>query len=271
MLDFEITLSLLATAALAGSGLGYLAVLAADRLSEPFRNRRTCPTAYTCRVTEAFAALIGAGIVTLLTLTFGPSNRAILAAGFGITLLTLSLIDLKHLVLPDALTLPLLWTGLLANMWRYFATLQDAVIGAALGYISLWIIYWLFKLLHGKEGLGYGDFKLNAAICAWLGWQGLPAVIFLAAIGGLCVGLFLMAARRMRSEQPLPFGPFLAAAGFVELEHPKCARAVVILDQRASDAASSWRGQSRLRWRLHSLECIASLYWTTPCILFPQD
>ena len=219
MLDFEITLSLLATAALAGSGLGYLAVLAADRLSKPLcEHEEPVQRPSTCRVTEAFgAALIGAGIVTLLTLTFGPSNRAILAAGFGITLLTLSLIDLKHLVLPDALTLPLLWTGLLANMWSYFATLQDAVIGAALGYISLWIIYWLFKLLHGKEGLGYGDFKLNAAIGAWLGWQALPAVIFIAAIGGLCVGLFLMAARRMRSEQPLPFGPFLAAAGFIEL------------------------------------------------------
>ena len=217
------------------------------------------------------AAFIGAGIVTLLTLTFGPSDRAILAAGFAITLLTLSLIDLKHFVLPDALTLPLLWTGLLANMWGYFATLQDAVIGAALGYMSLWIIYWLFKLLRGKEGLGYGDFKLNAAIGAWLGWQALPAVIFIAAIGGLCVGLFLMAAKRMRSEQPLPFGPFLAAAGFIELSTQSALGPMVVLDQRAPDAASSSRGQSRLRWRLHSLQCIESLYWTTPCILFPQD
>jgi leader peptidase (prepilin peptidase)/N-methyltransferase len=83
--------------------------------------------------------------------------------------------------------------------------------------MSLWSIYWLFKLLRGKEGLGYGDFKLTAAIGAWLGWQALPTVVFSAAIGGLCVGLFLMVTKRMQAEQPLPFGPFLAGAGFIAL------------------------------------------------------
>ncbi len=219
MLDREIALSLLIVVALVGSALGYLAFLAADRLSKPFFGaKETTQGPHNCRLAEALtAAFIGAGIVTLLTLTFGPSDSAILAAGFAITLLTLSLIDLKHFVLPDALTLPLLWAGLLANIWGYFAPLQDAVIGAVLGYMSLWVIYWSFKLLRGKEGLGYGDFKLNAAIGAWLGWQALPAVVLIAAISGLCAGLLLMAAKRMRSEQPLPFGPFLAAAGFIEL------------------------------------------------------
>jgi leader peptidase (prepilin peptidase)/N-methyltransferase len=219
MLDWQTTLSLLTIAALAGSGLGYLAVLAADRLSEPLDKPDELPQGHdTDRFAEAVGAmLIGAGIVILFILTLGLSDKAVLATAFAITLLTLSLIDLRHFVLPDALTLPLLWTGLLINVWGYFAALQDAVIGAVVGYMSLWSIYWLFKLLRGKEGLGYGDFKLTAAIGAWLGWQALPTVVFSAAIGGLCVGLFLMVTKRMPAEQPLPFGPFLAGAGFIAL------------------------------------------------------
>ena len=219
MLDWQTTPSLLTIAALAGSGLGYLAVLAADRLSEPLDKPDELPQRHdTNGVAEAVGAmLIGAGIVVLFILTLGLSDKAVLATAFAITLLILSLIDLRHFVLPDALTLPLLWTGLLINVWGYFAVLQDAVIGAVLGYLSLWSIYWLFKLLRGKEGLGYGDFKLTAAVGAWLGWQALPAVVFIAAIGGLCVGLFLMVTKRMQAEQPLPFGPFLAGAGFIAL------------------------------------------------------
>jgi leader peptidase (prepilin peptidase)/N-methyltransferase len=188
MLDWQTTLSLLTIAALAGSGLGYLAVLAADRLSEPLDKLDELPQRHdTNGVAEAVGAmLIGAGIVVLFILTLGLSDKAVLATAFAITLLTLSLIDLRHFVLPDALTLPLLWTGLLINVWGYFAALQDAVIGAVVGYMSLWSIYWLFKLLRGKEGLGYGDFKLTAA-------------------------------KRMQAEQPLPFGPFLAGAGFIAL------------------------------------------------------
>ena len=206
MLDWQTTPSLLTIAALAGSGLGYLAVLAADRLSEPLDKPDELPQRHdTDGFAEAVGAmLIGASIVVLFILTLGLSDKAVLATAFAITLLILSLIDLRHFVLPDALTLPLLWTGLLINVWGYFAVLQDAVIGAVLGYLSLWSIYWLFKLLRGKEGLGYGDFKLTAAVGAWLGWQALPAVVFIAAIGGLCVGLFLMVTKRMQAEQPLP-------------------------------------------------------------------
>lgn len=219
MLDVEITASLLTIAALTGSGLGYLAVLAADRLSAPlYEPEEPAHLSATYRSTETLGAmLIGAGIVIGLVLTLGLTDKAILATVFGITLLTLSLIDLRHFVLPDALTLPLLWIGLLSNSWGYFATLQDAVMGAVLGYLSLWSIYWLFKMLRGKEGLGYGDFKLTAAIGAWLGWQALPAVIFIAAISGLCAGLFLVVGRRMDAAHPLPFGPFLASAGFIAL------------------------------------------------------
>ena len=219
MLDFEITLSLLTIAALAGSGLGYLAVLAADRISEPlWEPEEPTRPRDTYHLAETLGALfIGAGIVILLILTLGLTNKTIFATVFGITLLALSLIDLRHFVLPDILTLPLLWAGLLINIWGYFATLQDAVLGAVLGYLSLWSIYWLFKLLRGKDGLGYGDFKLTAAIGAWLGWQALPTVIFIAAITGLCAGLILMLAKRMNAEQPLPFGPFLASAGFITL------------------------------------------------------
>lgn len=219
MLDFEITLSLLTIAALAGSGLGYLAVLAADRISEPlWEPEEPTRPRDTYHLAETLGALfIGAGIVILLILTLGLTNKTIFATVFGITLLALSLIDLRHFVLPDILTLPLLWAGLLTNCWDYFAALQDAVIGAVLGYMSLWSIYWLFKLLRGKEGLGYGDFKLTAAVGAWLGWQALPTVIFLAAIGGLCAGLILVIAKHRDSQQPLPFGPFLASAAFITL------------------------------------------------------
>ncbi len=138
-------------AVLAGSGLGYLAVLAADRLSEPLWEPEE-PTRDTYHLAETLSAMfIGAGIVILLILTLGLTSKAIFATVFGIALLALSLIDLRNFVLPDILTLPLLWAGLLTNCWGYFAALQDAVIGAVLGYMSLWSIYWLFKLLRGKE------------------------------------------------------------------------------------------------------------------------
>ena len=219
MLVTEITPSLLTMALFVGSGLGFSTLLAADRLTEAlYKSEVLAQPQKSRRFVETLGVmLIGAGIASLLLLTFGLTNKALLGTAFGITLLTLSLIDLRHFVLPDALTLPMLWAGLLINIWGYFATLQDAVLGAVLGYLSLWSIYWLFKLLRGKDGLGYGDFKLTAAIGAWLGWQALPTVIFIAAITGLCAGLILMLAKRMDAEQPLPFGPFLASAGFITL------------------------------------------------------
>ncbi|MGH7490366.1 MAG: prepilin peptidase, partial [bacterium] len=132
-------------------------------------------------------------------------------------LLPLTAIDLEHQLLPDKLTLPLLWLGLLFNIGHGFTDIQSAVIGALAGYLSLWCVFHGFRLLTGKEGMGYGDFKLFAALGAWLGWQMLPAIILLAAVTGAVVGITLILSRRLRQGVPIPFGPFLAAAGWIAL------------------------------------------------------
>ncbi|MGH8369661.1 MAG: prepilin peptidase [Gammaproteobacteria bacterium] len=132
-------------------------------------------------------------------------------------LLPLTAIDLEHQLLPDKLTLPLLWLGLLFNLGHGFTDIQSAVIGALAGYLSLWCVFHGFRLLTGKEGMGYGDFKLFAALGAWLGWQMLPAIILLAAVTGAVVGITLILSRRLRQGVPIPFGPFLAAAGWIAL------------------------------------------------------
>jgi leader peptidase (prepilin peptidase)/N-methyltransferase len=147
-----------------------------------------------------------------------PSCSAPIGAfGFCATMLALALIDFDTQLLPDGLTLPLLWAGLLVNIWGVFAPLQDAVIGAAAGYLSLWTVYWGFKLVTGKEGMGYGDFKLLAAIGAWLGWQALPLVILLSSLAGAVIGIALIAAARLGRSVPMPFGPYLVIAGVVAL------------------------------------------------------
>jgi len=131
--------------------------------------------------------------------------------------IALAFIDLDTRLLPDALTLPLLWAGLLVNLHGTFVPLPDAVLGAVAGYLVLWSIYWLFKLLTGKEGMGYGDFKLLAAIGAWLGWTALPLVLLLSSLAGAVIGVSLKALGRLKEGEPLPFGPFLAAGGAVAL------------------------------------------------------
>lgn len=146
---------------------------------------------------------------------FGPA--AALAFAFCATLLALALIDFDTQLLPDGLTLPLLWAGLLVNIWGVFAPLQEAVVGAIAGYLSLWTVYWGFKLVTGKEGMGYGDFKLLAAIGAWLGWQALPLVILLSSLAGAVIGIVLIVAARMGRGVPMPFGPYLVIAGVVAL------------------------------------------------------
>lgn len=133
------------------------------------------------------------------------------------TLLPLTAIDLEHQLLPDKLTLPLLWLGLVFNLEHGFTDLPSAVIGALAGYLSLWSVYHLFKWATGKEGMGYGDFKLLAALGAWLGWQMLPVIILLAAATGAVVGIALIVSRQLRQGVPMPFGPFLAAAGWIAL------------------------------------------------------
>jgi len=126
-------------------------------------------------------------------------------------------IDLDTQLLPDAITLPLVWLGLLVNIPATFVDLPSAVIGAAAGYLSLWSVYWLFKLLTGKEGMGFGDFKLLAAIGAWCGWQMLPLVILMSSVIGAGVGMVLIVLSRLGRNVPIPFGPYLAAAGVVAL------------------------------------------------------
>ncbi|WP_237574993.1 A24 family peptidase [Mycetohabitans sp. B8] len=157
-------------------------------------------------------------LFSALSLTaFGPTPTALIAFAFCAALLAMSAIDLETKLLPDSLTLPLLWAGLLINLQAVFVPLDAAVIGAAGGYVSLWAVYWLFKLVRGAEGIGYGDFKLLAAIGAWFGWGSLLQVILVASVCGAIVGLGATLAKRMRVEEPLPFGPFLAGAAVLTL------------------------------------------------------
>jgi leader peptidase (prepilin peptidase)/N-methyltransferase len=129
----------------------------------------------------------------------------------------MTFIDFDTQLLPDDLTYPLLWAGLLINIDGAFVPLQEAVIGAAAGYLVLWGIYWLFKLVTGKEGMGYGDFKLLAALGAWLGWTMLPTIVLLSSVVGAVVGIGLIVFGGHKRGKPIPFGPYLAAAGLIAL------------------------------------------------------
>ena len=130
-------------------------------------------------------------------------------------LIALTFIDLDSQLLPDSITLPLLWCGLLFNLYGTFTDISSAVIGAMGGYLSLWLVYWAFKLATGKEGMGYGDFKLLAALGAWLGWQVLPLTILLSSLVGAVVGIGLIVLTKRGRNIPIPFGPYLAAAGLL--------------------------------------------------------
>lgn len=132
-------------------------------------------------------------------------------------LIALSVIDFKETLLPDDITLPFLWLGLLFSLDGFFTNPVDAIIGGAAGYLSLWLVYHLFKLITGKEGMGYGDFKLLAMLGAWLGWQALPMIIILSSFVGAVVGLSLIAFTGRDRQIPIPFGPYLAAAGWIYL------------------------------------------------------
>ncbi|MDN2664724.1 A24 family peptidase [Psychromonas sp. 14N.309.X.WAT.B.A12] len=136
---------------------------------------------------------------------------------FTWTLISLTFIDVDTMLLPDQLTLPLVWLGLLVNMSDTFIGLQDAVLGAVFGYLTLWSVYWAFKLLTGKEGMGYGDFKLLAALGAWFGWQALPLIIILSSFAGAILGIIMIALSKDKQSKPMPFGPYLAIAGWVYL------------------------------------------------------
>lgn len=148
---------------------------------------------------------------------FGFGAAALGALIFTWALVALAFIDLDTFFLPDDITLPLLWTGLLFNLWGVFTDLQSAVIGAIGGYMALWSVFWLFKFATGKEGMGYGDFKLLAAIGAWLGWKMLPLTILLSSFVGAVIGILLMVLARHGRNVPIPFGPYLAIAGLIAL------------------------------------------------------
>ncbi|MFD3299750.1 prepilin peptidase [Aquipseudomonas alcaligenes] len=146
---------------------------------------------------------------------FGWQAAGMLLLTWG--LLAMSMIDCDHQLLPDALVLPLLWLGLIANQFGLFSSLEDALWGAIAGYLSLWSVYWLFKLLTGKEGMGYGDFKLLAMLGAWGGWQVLPLTILLSSLVGAVLGVIMLRLRNQETSTPIPFGPYLAIAGWIAL------------------------------------------------------
>jgi leader peptidase (prepilin peptidase)/N-methyltransferase len=148
---------------------------------------------------------------------FGSGYAGLAALFFLYSLIAMTFIDADTQLLPDDLTYPLIWAGLLININGTFVPLQDAVIGAAAGYLALWSVYWLFKLATGKEGMGYGDFKLLAGLGAWMGWTMLPAIILLSSIVGAVVGISLIVFAKRGRNNPIPFGPYLAAAGLIAM------------------------------------------------------
>lgn len=175
----------------------------------------SCQTPISMRypLVEAVTGLLSLGVV----LHFGATPAALAALILLWGLVALTVIDLDEQLLPDQLTLPLLWLGLLVNIGGLFTDLSSAVIGAAAGYLSLWLVFQLFRLVTAREGMGYGDFKLLAVFGAFLGWQMLPLVILLSSLIGAIVGISLIVLRGRDRQIPIPFGPYLAAAGFVAL------------------------------------------------------
>ena len=146
---------------------------------------------------------------------FGWQAGAVMVLSWG--LLAMSLIDVDHQLLPDVLVLPLLWLGLILNSFDVLTRLPNALWGAVIGYMSLWTVFWLFKLITGKDGMGYGDFKLLALLGAWGGWQILPMTLLISSLLGVLAGLILMRLRRSQASIPMPFGPCLAIAGWIAL------------------------------------------------------
>jgi len=178
---------------------------------------KACKAAISPRypLVEVLTSVLTAGAV----IRFGATPAALAACVMLWFLVALTFIDFDTQLLPDNLTLPLLWAGLLANVLGYipWVSLRDAVIGAIAGYLVLWTIYWLFKLIRGKEGMGYGDFKLLAALGAWLGWQMLPVIVLLSSVVGAAVGIMLIVFKGRDHNVPLAFGPYLAIAGAIAL------------------------------------------------------
>ncbi|MDB5971934.1 MAG: Type 4 prepilin-like protein leader peptide-processing enzyme [Hydrocarboniphaga sp.] len=164
-------------------------------------------------IVEALTGLMSA----VCALHFGATPQLLGALVLTWSLIALTVTDLRTMYLPDDLTLPLLWLALVLSLWGVFATPSEAIIGAALGYGLLWGTFHLFKFATGKEGMGYGDFKLLAALGAWLGWQALPQIVLLSAMVGAAVGIVLIVSRRAEWSSRIPFGPYIAGAGWIAL------------------------------------------------------
>lgn len=174
-----------------------------------------CKTPISVRypIVELVTAVVSAYVIHL----YGFNQIGLAVAVFTWVLICLTMIDYDTQLLPDNLTLPLLWLGLLVNSFGLFTSLHLAVAGAMAGYLSLWSIYWLFKLLTGKEGMGYGDFKLLAALGAWVGIAQLPVIILFSSLVGAVFGIMMIVLKLHEKQNPIPFGPYLAVAGWVAL------------------------------------------------------
>ncbi|HEY3180526.1 MAG TPA: A24 family peptidase [Casimicrobiaceae bacterium] len=160
---------------------------------------------------------LGGALAAAAIWRFGATWQGVAACVLLWTLIALTFIDFDTQLLPDGLTLPLLWGGLIVNLFELFVPLRTAVIGAIAGYLALWIVYWMFKLIRGKEGMGYGDFKLLGALGAWMGWQMLPFIVLLSSIVGAVIGIMLIVFKGRDHNIPLAFGPYLAIAGAIAL------------------------------------------------------
>ena len=161
--------------------------------------------------------LITAILSLIVAYSFGATEQALLYIFVTWILVALTFIDIDHMLLPDQLTLPLVWLALIASVMGYTITPTNAIIGAACGYLSLWSVFWLFKLLTGKEGMGYGDFKLLAVFGALLGWQSLLTIILLSSVVGAIIGIALLSIQGKDKATPIPFGPYLAIAGWITM------------------------------------------------------
>lgn len=176
---------------------------------------RECQPAATRRY---LAAELLSGILSgLMIWHFGLGLAGISALVLTYGLMTLAIIDSETMLLPDTLTIPLLWLGLIVNLFSTFTAIENAIIGAAAGYLFLWIMHWLYKKLTHEDGIGYGDFKLLAALGAWLGWQILPILLLFASIFALIVGILLLSTHKLQKDSPIPFGPYLALSGILAL------------------------------------------------------
>ena len=174
---------------------------------------RECKTPISIRY--PLIELISATLVMLVAWKFGFNLQAAMAMLLSWALICLSIIDYDHQYLPDNITLPFLWLGLLLNLNGVFIDLPSAIIGAMAGYLVLWLVFQIFKKITGKEGMGYGDFKLLAMLGAWLGWQALPAIILISTLVGSIVGISLILFKQHDRNRPIPFGPYLAVAGWI--------------------------------------------------------